>query len=59
MTRQKPVLTTYPPILLAEIDSLAEELAEITYQRPNRNGTIIKLLSEALEARRNKEAKDS
>jgi len=52
MTRQKPVLTTYPPILLAEIDSLAEELAEITYQRPNRNGTIIILLNEALEVRR-------
>jgi len=59
MARQKPVLTTYPLELLSEIDSLAEELAEITYQRPNRNGTVILLLSEALEARRDKESKDS
>ena len=52
MTRQKPVMTNLPLELLSEIDEVAKENSEVTYQRPNRNGTIIKLLSEALKARR-------
>lgn len=46
-------MTTLPLEILSEIDALAEELTEVTYQRANRNGTIILLLGEALEARRN------
>jgi len=54
MARQKAISATFPVELLSEIDTVARFDSEISYQKPNRNGTIIKLIVEALEARRNK-----